>query len=520
MIRRTTTVGLAGLLVWALAAGPSGAVIPAVGAISKKNMEWVFNVPSGVGADIEFYETKLGDGTLKRYAIYTSMANGFNIVDITNPTLPVLTGVFVDPGLNWQGDVQVDPVRKIVVLATQGPGATVGHGGSDGLAFVSIENPAMPTLLGVANGLGGAAHNSTIIGDNVVYTTGGAQMVDYTNPAAPTVAAIPGMCGGHDITVDPNNPDIAFNACGSTNTEVWDVSNPRLPVKISTIRDTKISIAHQADPSPDSKLLYITDERGGGLTNTSAPGGGIHVWDISGKYKEGASLENPIKVGAWWPPFNGVATSPTSSGVWGNLTAHNMTFQAERFLLSVGWYTMGTWVADLQFPTNNTGPYQEWSGTHPNNGGPTTWGNTQGNFLPEGAETWSSKWTRFDDPVFDRYIFTSDISRGMDVFRYTGAMPQKVARLSVSDAATEGDVTGVLDRYAVWTYEGFVNRPLAGKTLTVKVDGGASVEAVSAADGSFSADLNLAPGTHDVTVTWSDASGVYQTTSVSQTITA
>jgi hypothetical protein len=519
MLRRLALTAAATALLVAVV-NPAGAVIPGVGVISKKNMEWVFNWPAAVGSDIEFLEKKLEDGSLKRYAIIGSMGNGFNVIDITNPALPVLTGVFVDPGLNWQGDIQVNPKRNLVVLATQSPGATVSHGASDGLAFVDVSDPSRPTLLGVVNGLGGAAHNSTIIDDRYIYTTGAARMVDYQDPRNPVeIGQIPGMCAGHDITVDPNRP-IAYNACANANTEIWNVADARNPVKIATITDSRISIAHQADPSPDSSLLFITDERGGGLTNVNAPGGGIHVYDISGKYIPGASLQTPRKLGGYWPPFNGVAASSTSSGVWGNLTAHNMTFQAERWLLSIGWYTMGSWVTDLQYPTNDTGPYQEWKGTHASNGGPTTWGNTQGNILLEGDEVWSAKWTRFDDPLFDRYVFNSGITRGFDVLRYTGAMPQKVARLTVNGAATDGAVTGVLDRYAVWTYEGWVNKPLAGKTLSVSVDGGPKATVVTGADGSFSADLGLGAGSHEVTVTWTDASGTYQTARVTKTVTA
>src|SRR5688572_25256024 len=171
MVRRAMTVGLVGLVSWALIAGPSGAVLPAAGAISNKNMSWVFNWESAVGGDIEFYETKLPDGSLKRYAIYTSMATGFNIVDITDPALPPIpAGAFLDPGLAWQGDVQVDPVRKIVAHAVESPGTTMSHGAGDGVAFVSIANVMQPTLLGVVNTT--SAHNVTIIGDNIAYSVG------------------------------------------------------------------------------------------------------------------------------------------------------------------------------------------------------------------------------------------------------------------------------------------------------------------------------------------------------------
>lgn len=520
MVRRAMTVGLVGLVSWALVAGPSGAVLPAAGAISKKNMEWVFNYESGVGGDIEFYETNTG-GAIKRYAIYTSMANGFNIIDITNPAIPVPAGAFVDPGLNWQGDVQVDPVRKLVLLATESPGTTQSHGFADGVAFVSIANVLQPTLVGVVNTT--SAHNVTIIGDNIAYSVGGGggHMIDYTNATSPVnMGRVMGggatMCGGHDITVDANQP-VIYNACGNQNTEIWNVENPRAPFKLATIRDTKIQIAHQADPSPDSSFLVISDERGGGLSATPLPSGGAHIFDISGKYVPGASLTNPLHIGHWFVPFTGVQQSQTAPGQWGNVTMHNMTFQAERNLMSVSWYTAGSWVANMEAATlASGGQYAEWKGNQFGEGG-TTWGNTTGNFLPEGTNSWATKFSRFDDPVFDNYLFTNDLVRGMDILRYTGPVPKKIARLTVAESATGGMVTGVLDRYAVWTYEGWVNKPLAGKTVTV-TSGGSSATVTTGADGSFSAALGLGAGSHMVTVTWA-GDATYSEASVSEAVT-
>lgn len=511
-MRRVLITAIAGAMLAALAI-PAGAVIPAAGAISKKNMEWVWNNPQAVGSDIEFFEQLQDDGSVKRYAITGSMGNGFNIYDITDPTLPLIAGSFVDPGLNWQGDIQVNPRREIAVLATQGAiGRTLSHGdaGGDGLAFVDISDPTMPTLLGTADGLGGAAHNSTIIDDEIIYTTGAARMVDYSDPTNPIeVGGImdaesgQAMCSGHDITVDPNRTHIIYNACGSRATQIWDVSDPRSPSLISVIPNSVQNIAHQADPNLDSSLLFVTNEYGGGLGTGPTPGGGVSVFDISGKYVEGASLENPVEIGYWVAPFYGLTGDSSQGGQWGNMTAHNMTFQAERNLLSIGWYTEGSFVADMSGPTVEDGLYDEYKGNQ--YGGKTTWGNTTGNFLPEGAETWSTKWTRFDDALYDTYLFTNDITRGMDVFEYTGPMPLKQARLTVDGAA--GVVSGVLDRYAVWTHEGWINKPLAGQTLTVEGSDGSSTTVTTGDDGSFSVDLGVTD--IDVTVTWDDAEDVY-----------
>lgn len=511
---RRTWILVTAIAAIASVASAAGAVIPGVGAISKKNIDWVFNNTAASGSDLEFLERKLADGTLKRYAITGALGSGFNIIDITNPAMPLQAGAYVSPHA-YQGDVQVNPRRNIVVLSTDAAGSAA-HSGGSGIELVDITNLTTPSRLGVVSNVEGA-HNATIIDDKYIYTVGPTYIVDYSDPRSPKNLGKPsGVCGGHDITVDPNQQNIAYAACGSNTTQILDVSDPAKPVILSSIRDTKISISHQAEPSPDSSLLYIGDERGGGVTNETAPGGGLFIYDISGKYEPGASLTNPIKIGYWVPPFSGLGGNDTTTGPWGNVTSHVGTFQAERSLVSIGWYTMGAWVVDLTGPTLASGGlYDEWSGNQFSQG-PTTWGNTTGNILLEGDEVWSSKWSRFDDPIYDRYIFNNGITRGVDTLRYTGPLPKKVARLEASaDGAT---VSGVLDRYAVWTYTGWENRPLAGKVLQISA-GGSTVEATTGDDGSFTAALPLAAGTYDATVTWA-GDDIYQpaTTTVSITV--
>lgn len=498
------------------AAIPAAGVIPGVGVISKKNVEWVFNNVQAVGSDLEFLERKLPDGSLKRYAITGALGSGFNVIDITNPAIPLQVGAYLSQHA-YQGDIQVNPRRNIVVLSTDLSGSAA-HGGGSGIELVDITNLTTPARLGVVSNVDGA-HNSTIIDDSYIYTVGPTYIVDYADPRSPKNLGKPPawFCGGHDITVDPNMQNVVYAACGSNRFQIIDVSDPAAPTLISETKDAKISIAHQADPSPDSSLLFVSDERGGGVSNETAPGGGLLIYDISGKYTNGeASLAKPIKIGYWVAPYAGPFGNDTTGGQWGNVTSHVGTFQAERFLLSIGWYTLGSWVVDLGGPTlTEGGLYDEWSGNLFGQG-PTTWGNTTGNILLEGDEVWSTKWSRFDDPIYDRYMFTNGLTRGMDTLRYTGPLPQKVARLTAT--ADGASVSGVLDRYAVWTFTGWENRPLGGKVLQVSA-GGSTVEATTADDGSFTANLALAPGTYEVTITWAgDDTYRAATTTLSTTI--
>ena len=521
-MRKTTLSLVAALAAMALLNGPAGAVIPGAGVISKKNIDWKWNNEKGLGSDIEFFERRQSDGSLRRYAVAGDMSHGFDIYDITNPDMPLLAGAFVDPCVNWQGDVQVNPRRSLVVLATESPGTAVGHGPGDGLAIVDVSNVQQPRVVGRVSGITGAAHNSTIIDDRYIYTSSPVFIVDYGDAANPKeLGRAPSwMCNSHDITVDPNRPTVIYIACGgggTGETQIVDVTDPAAPVLISKISDRDISITHQADPNLDSSLLFVSDERGGGTSHSRCPGGGLHVYDISGKYVTGASLQTPQKLGIYFPPWGGTGAAG-SSGQWGNCTAHNFTFQAERDLLSVGWYSAGSFVADMTEATKASGGlYTEYKGGDAAVPGKTTWGNTMGNILLEGDEVWSTKWTRFDDPKFDRYMFTNGLTRGVDTLMYTGPLPKKVARLRVDGQAPGGTISGVLDRYAVWTYQGWVNKPLAGKTLQVTA-GGTTVEVTTGADGSFTASTGLLAGTYDATVSWV-GDDEYQAASVRRQIT-
>lgn len=330
-------------------AGPGNGLVPT-------NMEAKFAIQGDVGADIEFLERRQADGSLKRYALVGMMGHGLNIIDITNPDLPVLTGVAVDPGFNWEADIQVNPKRNLAIIATESPGATVGNGANGGLAFVDLTNLSMPTVVGHIT-LTGGAHNVTIVDDQYVYGLLPTNIVDYTNPAAPVFKKpAPQICG-HDLTLDLNRPGIAYSSCPSSSNalQIVNVADPLNPVIIKNINNNKISIGHQADPSVDSSFVVVTDERGGGLTYEKCPGGGLHIYDISGKYVAGASLSNPKLMGNYFAPFYDMTGDSTKETQWGNCTIHVLTLQSERNLMSVGHYSAGSFIADLSAPTKTTG---------------------------------------------------------------------------------------------------------------------------------------------------------------------
>lgn len=505
-MRRTVAVVAAAALAAALlAAAPAPAQVPPP---TGQNFEWVVNVPVASAASIDFFERESDDGTLTRYAAVGMMGYGVEFFDISDPELPVPVGRHVSPGVNYHTDVKIDHDDDILVMNVDFPGFSAAQGIGTGVEFVDISDPTSPSRLGVVPGLDGP-HKLTLIGDHHVYTMLPTFIIDYADPTNPVNLGPPpgNEACGHDYTLDPSDPTIAYVAhCTAFKWLVVDVSDPANPEILHTQRDNGIRIPHQAVPAPDSSFVAIGD-LGNDYTEVQCPGGGIHFYDISGRYTEPnvdgpAGPTNPIKMGTYFPPFTGVAQDTSSQGPYGSCTAHGYQVHPERFLISHAHYYAGAWMVDARGPTDGSGPYEEYSADPPGQGnGPTTWGNSLGNWLPAIDMSWYSKFAPFDDPAYGRIVYHVGPTRGLDVLRYTGDLPKKVADLSVSADAAGGVVTGTLKRFPVLTTDGWASVPLAGQTL--EVTGGAQTATVTTADdGSFTADLGLSAGSHEVTVTW------------------
>ncbi|HWH28037.1 MAG TPA: hypothetical protein VNU26_03585 [Mycobacteriales bacterium] len=465
-----------------------------------KDVEAVWSQPGAASASsVEFFEREVA-GKVVRYAAVGVMGHGVQFYDVTDPARALPVGLYASPGVSYHTDVRINHERDILVMNVDSPGATVAQGIGPGIEFVDIKDPAAAKQLGVVPGLEGP-HKLALIGDRHVYTTLPTFIIDYTDPTKPKNLGRTLEGCGHAFTVDPNDPNVAY--AGSCSRFKWialDVSDPARPKVISETPDTGIDVPHEAVPSPDSTFVAVSDLRAD-YAQTTCPGGGIHFYDISGKYTspdaEGpASRSNPIKMGQWFPPFSGVSTSTSSTGPWASCTAHGLTMHPERVLLSDAHYAAGGWLLDPRRVNDGSGPYTEYSAKPSAGLGPTTWGTTLANWTVPGNQLWYLEWAPFDDPAYDRLLFGISPDRGLDVVRHTGPVPGRTAGLDV--AVADGQVTGTLLRRPLLTPDGYVRKPLAGQTVTVTA-GGASATAVTGEDGSFSVPV---PGSGPVTVRW------------------
>ncbi len=424
--RAALTVGL----LLGLALTPVLAVHGALPPTEGENTVWWSQQPDVVGTDIEFQER---DG--RRYAFVASLGVGFKIFDITDGEHPTLLGAYASPG--YQNDLQVQGTLAILGSDLPPYPGDPHHavcdtcGVFEGIELVDISNLSLPTKISDLF-IDGGAHNATLIGTTVYVSNPSRRamdIVDVSDRSRPQIvsrvaeeagcATSPYPCQivapgetewrPHDVTAltMPNKGHRLYVGAVDS-TYILDVNDPRKVRPVAKIPNgdyaasyTNIYISHQADPSPDGKLLVVSDERGGGLFETACPGGGLHVYDITSEAK-------PKKLGVYF-----AKTTRT-----GNCTAHNFRFLPDRNVVVVGWYTAGSWLVDMSGPADA----DELDNTALNTGQTTTWGNTLGWATMTGADTWAAKspGVTAEGRLF---MFTDDMARGMDVFEFTGTLP-------------------------------------------------------------------------------------------------
>jgi hypothetical protein len=427
------------------------------------------------GTDIEFMT--LGD---KDYAVTGTGTNGMHIVDITDPENPSLAGRYDCP-IN-QGDVQIFK-QGDRVLATYTADAAIAPTNNAGTRTernqLRFESQCVSELLEQQP----ADVEEPFDGNQL-----GTFIVDLTDPTAPTTAGffeVPegshnqtihpsgdylynsnsdllGLGGLPEVTIhkisDPAKPekiqdftfppvptslgteshDIFFNATGTrayvaalSSTLILDTSNPEEPEIITQFTDPANTVVHQSDivslPREDGSvrtLLVTTDEQAGALEQSNCPGGGLHVYDVTGD-KEQDPLAN--KLGTFFIPV--VEPRPAQT-----CTSHVLRMYPDQGLMTIAWYTAGVRVLDIAGLADasfdpDVSPDGEAAGLK-----------EIGHYEFPDSDTWSFKTNRIEeDGSF--YGFGNDIGRGFDVYRFNGPeseIGRTVPVLAPTDLAAAG----------------------------------------------------------------------------------
>jgi hypothetical protein len=475
---------------------------PGLVARTNKDIFHVANVCGFVGTDMELQSRRDLSGKVHDYAFVGTMGAGFRIYDVTEPTMPVRAGGYTDSG--WQNDVQVagdmvvstfdgvagEDSSASTCLKTRYPSANGQGVDIFRLDFNELTAKFETNLLTCVANPPGGAHNSTLHpgADWLAFSDPSSDwavdVVDLRNVRAGEAVhryrlidesrqASAGRCptGATFTCVVVRRPDgssasglwrphdLHFSRDGRTayvaainSTFIVDVSRV-LTGQVRTIAiipnqvtgggstdPNNISISHQADVTPDGKILVITDEQGGGLSNTACneSSGGIigamHFWAL-GKIdgiaaSKGASPGAPKRLGIYVNPNPTRAPDPLEPVIAGlpraerGCTVHVFRIggngtsspgeSASGFggvstlpprQLVTAWYGAGVWRVDFSGPPRSGDGIAE--------DARTTWGNTLGWNVMPGADTWSAK-------EYKGHVYAGDMLRGFDVYRLAG----------------------------------------------------------------------------------------------------
>jgi hypothetical protein len=212
----------------------------------------------------------------------------------------------------------------------------------------------------------------------------------------------------HDITVFPEI-GLAAGAC-SGNGILLDISDPVKPVRLDSVSDANFAYWHSATFNNDGSKVLFTDEWGGGVRPrcraTDLPNWGADaVFTIT---------DRKLK-------FGGYYKMPAAQTEVENCVAHNGSLipVPGRDIMVQAWYQGGVSVFDFTDPAKpvEIGYFDR---------GPID----ATNLITGGY--WSSYW-------YNGYIYATEISRGLDVFRLTPGenLSQNEIDAAMSVKATE-----------------------------------------------------------------------------------
>ncbi len=187
----------------------------------------------------------------KEYALLAA-TNGTYVVDCSDPANPVQRGFFSGSSTCCRD------------IRTYGTYAYVVNEGGGGLQVIDLTDPDAPTLATtVRTSALNTAHNVSVdVQNGIMYVpgaNGGMPILDLTDPANPAQISVKGGSYVHDMQAQDGYAYVAeiFNS----RLAIWDLSSGPSGSRIGSV---SISTAHNAWPSRDNQVLAVTSEVSGG----------------------------------------------------------------------------------------------------------------------------------------------------------------------------------------------------------------------------------------------------------------
>jgi hypothetical protein len=172
--------------------------------------------------------------------------------------------------------------------------------------------------------------------------------------------------------------------------------------------DEGVSVSHEADPTPDNRLMFVTDERGGGVVppgSSCSPGidnpfgnGGAHAFDVS----DPSSIHYATTPGGRKSVYISDAVVPAET--FCDVHVIEQVPGEQRFIAA--YYSQGTKIVDYFVDAQGHLQFRETS-----------------SFTLPNANTWAVedfKITDNPDGTRTYFLAADDIHRGIDVVSWTG----------------------------------------------------------------------------------------------------
>lgn len=426
------------------------------GLSASPNVEFVTNVPfevkyprsSRLSVDMDFWTKTVnerpGEGrgrggpqhqVTRDFAFVGTYMNGLQVVDITDPRSPDVVATY--DCVIAQADVflfeRADLGRTFVAYTSDAIASQTRYDsdchtdngvaeGSYGTFIVDVTDPYNPTSVSFVEFPRGTHQVTIDPSGHYIYsspaavvtdTLGEVHIADISDPENPgqpqTLELLTGL-DAHDIIFSDDGTRAYVAAL--THSLVLDTTDPGDPQIIGRILDPSINIHHEAHPyttedpltGQEHTFLLIVDEFAGAVGNEICPGGGVHVYDITGDREK-----TPLKVGAFFAPQTGLAEG-AGQGFAGTVrcTAHVMQVHPDEGIATIAWYGLGTRVLDLTGLVGISAGVDETVGS-------------LGLGIREVAyahfddgDVWATKTNRIEDGAF--YVYAADTARMLDIF--------------------------------------------------------------------------------------------------------
>ena len=329
---------------------------------------------------------------------YGSDGGELRVIDVTRPARPRVVASL--KCAVHQADIQISHDKKTLIAAADSNGGPESCGlfGQQGFLTIDISNPTKPKVVGKAV-VDRGSHNTTAHPTKpFVYNSdadllgapGEIEIWSIKNPRKPKLV--------NTVRSLPHSPhDISFNKKGTlavtaaiSHFDLFDTSNPIQPRLVYTGQCPGCSITHDAKFTPDGTGLVIGDEAAGGQPYP-CPGGALYFYELVGTN----DAPVPVLTGVYEPGVVFSENPPQRI----SCTSHVFDFSEDGNEIAISWYGLGTRYLGIK---QTIGPTFGDAGVTIEELG---W------FIPDGTDSWSSKFHR------GPYIYANDMNLGFIVYR-------------------------------------------------------------------------------------------------------